>query len=228
MKLTVLRNIFIFGTLFFFAVLVVLTVHTLREVDAKRTPDLTDAVVSGKRTWQHRNCNDCHTILGIGGYWAPDMTKVADTRDAQFLTAFLRDPQAVKPGTTMPNQRLSDDEVSDVVAFLTWVNGIDTNDWPPQPRFAPGATGGLSEGLLLFQQKTCSGCHRVGDQGSNGPGPDLSRIGNKTFEGFTSPADFLDKFLKDPKAVNPDSTMPAVPMTDAERQTLVEYLIGLK
>jgi nitric oxide reductase subunit C len=32
--------------------------------------------VAGKRVWQKYNCNDCHTILGFVGYYAPDMTKV--------------------------------------------------------------------------------------------------------------------------------------------------------
>ncbi len=34
----------------------------------------------------------------------------------------------------MPNLRLCDQEISDVIAFLSWVGEIDTNGWPPTPR----------------------------------------------------------------------------------------------
>lgn len=228
MSLKLLRNIFILGTIGFFAVLVVLTVNTMQAVSAKRTPELTDAVVSGKRVWQNRNCNDCHTILGIGGYWAPDMTKEATARDTQFLTAWLTDPQAVKPSTNMPNQHLSATEVGNVIAFLTWVSQVDTNNWPPQPRFLNTGLGTSSQGQLLFQQKPCASCHRINGQGSNGPGPDLSHIGSQLAGQSPSAAVFLDKFLQDPKSVIPNSTMPAVSMTAAERQAIVQYLVGLK
>lgn len=113
-----LRNIFIWGTALFFIALIVLTVHTLSEVNATRTPGLTQEVVEGRKVWQHKNCNDCHTILGIGGYWAPDLTKEADVRDAQFLTAFLKDPQAAKPGTTRPAIPMTAEERNAIVEYL--------------------------------------------------------------------------------------------------------------
>ena len=37
-----LRNLFVFGTLFFFAILAALTVNTLHQVHTSRTPPLTD------------------------------------------------------------------------------------------------------------------------------------------------------------------------------------------
>lgn len=227
MSLKVLRNIFIFGTVGFFAILVVLTVNTMRQVNTKRTPELTDAVVSGKKVWQNRNCNDCHTILGIGGYWAPDMTKEATVRDATFLTAWLTNPQAGDPTTNMPNQHLSPTEVSNVIAFLTWVSQVDTNNWPPQPKFLNTGSG-ASQGQLLFQQKTCTSCHRINGQGASGPEPDLSHIATQLAGQTSNVADFLDKFLQNPKSVIPTSTMPTIPLTASERQAIVQYLAGLK
>jgi len=46
-------------------------VGTLANVDK-----LSDQVVAGKRAFEKYNCNDCHTILGFGGYYAPDLTRV--------------------------------------------------------------------------------------------------------------------------------------------------------
>jgi nitric oxide reductase subunit C len=103
---------------------------------------LTVQVASGKWIWQKHNCNDCHTILGIGGYYAPDVTKVMRYRDSTWLAAFLKDPQKVWPAARkMPNLHLSDQEVGDLNAFLTWVNTIDTNNWPPKPLLASSSLG---------------------------------------------------------------------------------------
>jgi len=71
-----LARIFGWGTAAFVIVLAGMSVDTLGKVTRGRTPPLTDQVVAGKATWQRKNCNDCHTILGIGGYFAPDLTKV--------------------------------------------------------------------------------------------------------------------------------------------------------
>lgn len=220
-----LRNIFLFGTVFFLLVLGGMTVDSLSKVSSIRTPTLTDQVVAGKRVWQSKNCNDCHTILGIGGYFAPELTKLMDRHDAAELRDWLKDPQAVKPGTTMPNQHLTHEEVDNLVAFFQWVNRIDTNEWPPQPWTAGGT--GLS-GALLFQQKGCSGCHMVNGQGAPGPGPELSHIGSQPYNGLPNTPEFLAKWLENPQAQKSGSAMPRIPMTQAERDALVQYLTGLK
>ena len=118
--------------------------------------NLSATVAAGKWTWQKHNCNDCHTILGIGGYYAPDVTKVMSTRDRGWISQFLKDPHAVWPAERkMPNLHLSGGEIADLTAFLTWVNGIDTNNWPPKPVVVPTATlsGQAMHGAELFRRR---------------------------------------------------------------------------
>ena len=133
------QRTFIWGTVVFLAVLAGMTVDSLHKVNAGRTPAVTDQVAHGKYVFQRKNCNDCHTILGIGGYFAPDLTKIADTRDTTYLKMFLANPAGIKPNTTMPDQKLTEADVADVVAFLDWVRHIDTNGWPPPPLGEGGA-----------------------------------------------------------------------------------------
>ncbi len=224
-----LRNTLIAGTVLMMVAMAALTVNSLQQITAVRTPALTDQVVAGKRAWQFKNCQDCHTLYGIGGYWAPELTKEASRRDASFLTSWMADPQAVKPGTTMPNQNLSPQQVQDLVAFLAWVDKTNTNDWPPAPLgLGGGGTSTALSGALLFQQLGCSACHRINGQGAAGPGPDLSHIGSQPYDALPNTADFLDKWLANPAAQKPGTTMPAVPMSDAQRVALVQYLVGLK
>lgn len=231
-----LRSIFIFGTLFFLIVLGAMSVDSLAQVRDVRTPALTADVTAGKDIWQAQNCNDCHTILGIGGYFAPELTKVADRRDPAWLASFLLDPQAAKPGTTMPNQALSAVQANQLVSFFQWVALIDTNGWPPQPLVAlggavPSGAGPedpILKGESLYSQKGCNACHMINGLGAVGPGPDLSTIGSKPYDALPNDPEFLALWLADPAAQKPDTTMPRLELTKAEIDALVAYLTSLK
>jgi cytochrome c oxidase subunit 2 len=74
-------------------------------------------------------CGTCHAIRGrgFGGGVAPDLTHVASRRTLgagvvdntpSQLEAWLRDPQAVKPGCHMPSFNLASGEVADLLAYL--------------------------------------------------------------------------------------------------------------
>ncbi len=223
-----LQRTFVWGTVVFLAVLAGMTVDSLHKVNAGRTPAVTDQVAHGKYVFQRKNCNDCHTILGIGGYFAPDLTKIADVRDSTYLKAFLFDPQGTKPGTTMPSQKLSQADVLDVVTFLDWVRRIDTNGWPPKPLSAIDVTATRVAPPGAYQRKGCTGCHMIDGQGAKGPGPDLSHIGNTPYDGLANTPEFLARWLADPAAVKPGTQMPKLPLSQAERDSLVQYLVALK
>ena len=129
-------NFFIFGTAICTVIFIWLTIDTHTTIPKRTNTDkLTDEVVLGKRVWHEHNCNDCHTILGIGGYYySPDVTKVYSTRGEAWLKAFLKNPAGADPKRRkMPNQNLSEDETHKLIVFLKWVDAIDTNQWPPKP-----------------------------------------------------------------------------------------------
>lgn len=98
-------------------------------------------VTLGKKTVQAKNCMNCHTLLGNGAYYAPDLTKAwldpgwidAGNREALML-AFLKDPagnaRSFGSGRRMPNLGITDEEAHGVVAFLKWMSAIDTNGFP--------------------------------------------------------------------------------------------------
>lgn len=94
----------------------------------------------GKLTVQAKNCINCHTLLGNGAYYAPDLTKAwldqywgtKEIREEQML-AFIKDPSNRlhnSIGRRMPNLGITDEEAHGVVAFLKWMSAIDTNGFP--------------------------------------------------------------------------------------------------
>ncbi len=222
------QRTFIWGTAVFLVLLVGMTADSLRKVSAGRTPPVTDQVAHGKYVFQRKNCNDCHTILGIGGYFAPDLTKEADRRDAVWLASYLTDPQGVKPGTTMPNQGVSPADAADLVAFLGWVRHIDTNGWPPQPLTMLATAPGRPKAPGVYEAKGCSACHMIDGQGAAGPGPDLSHLGSTPYDDLPNTAEYLSRWLADPPAVKPGTLMPKLPLSQAELDSLVQYFVALK
>lgn len=100
-----------------------------------------EALVShGKMTVQAKNCMNCHTLLGNGAYYAPDLTKAwldqywgsSDIRENQMVE-FIKDPSnKLHNGLNrrMPNLGVTDEEAHAVVAFLKWMSAIDTNGFP--------------------------------------------------------------------------------------------------
>ncbi len=217
------KAIFIWGTVVSAVIFLGLTYDSLVKMPQRTHEEKLDArVAAGKWVWQKYNCNDCHTILGIGGYYAPDVTKVMSYRDVDWATKFIKDPHAVWPAARrMPNLHLKDQEIADVIVFLTWVNTIDTNDWPPKP-MAVSATAPAKPGGALFKSQGCTACHRIGGIGGT-IGPDLTTVGARRDKAW------IENQIRDPKSHNPQSVMPSFAQLPAKDiDDLADYLSGLK
>ena len=218
------RAIFIWGTVISAVIFLGLTYDSISKMP-KRThaEELSDAVADGKWTWQRHNCNDCHTILGIGGYYAPDLTKVMSQRDPEWAKQFLKDPHKVWPAKRrMPNLHLTDKEIGNLVAFLTWVNGIDTNGWPPKPMAVIAAGPAPMAGEAVFRAQGCSACHKLNGVGGD-IGPDLTHVGS------TRPPDWIKQQLENPRSHFPNSPMPSfAKLSPKDMKDLVDFLSSLK
>lgn len=95
----------------------------------------------GKLTVQAKNCMNCHTLLGNGAYFAPDLTKSwldpawgnEASREAMMIS-FLIDPETnartYGTGRKMPDLDITEEEARGVVAFLKWMSSIDTTGFP--------------------------------------------------------------------------------------------------
>lgn len=136
------RNVFYGGSLFFIVIFVGLSIHSHIYIVNVSTDKagLTESVAAGKRVWERKACVNCHTILGEGAYFAPEvgnvMTRwgVEDDPEAAFdvMKAWMESqPSGIEGRRQMPNFNLTDKEIRDLTEFLLWTNKIRTQDWPP-------------------------------------------------------------------------------------------------
>lgn len=221
---------FLGGTGLFSVAFLALTVDSLGQVPARsHESDLSAAAIRGKTIWDKNNCMGCHTILGEGAYYAPELTKVVDRRGKEWIRAFLKDPEAMFPGQRkMVNYHFDEAQIEDVVAFLDWVGKIDTNDFPPKPELgaatmappARGPSARLASAPATFKT-VCVACHAVDGQGGK-VGPALDDLGGR----YTP--EKLDQWLANPASVKPGTTMPNLNLTPEVRQDLARWLLASK
>ena len=65
-------------------------------------------------------CQSCHMVnpQQDKGYIGPTLTTVGSRLNAAWIYHWLKDPQALRPGTMEPNQHISDDDARALTAFL--------------------------------------------------------------------------------------------------------------
>jgi nitric oxide reductase subunit C len=163
----------------------------------------------------------CHTILGEGAYYAPELTKVYDRRGEAFIKSMLKDPQAMYPGQRkMTNYNFTDDQINDLTEFLKWIGTMDLNGFPPKPDLAQNQAVAVSSKPKIYDQ-VCAACHSLNGVGGV-VGPALDNVGNKYDQ------QYLTTWLRDPASVKPGTTMPKLTLSDSEVNELVAFLSSLK
>ncbi len=123
------RAFFLGGTLVTFLIFIGLTVYSLsKSQDQAHSENITEQVVRGKMLWESNNCMGCHTILGEGAYYAPELTKVVERRGEGYVKSVLMSPVPWAPhGRKMVAYGFSEDEAKDLIAFFKWIGNIDLN-----------------------------------------------------------------------------------------------------
>ena len=129
------RNIFYGGAVFFFLLLLVLTFDTVKSLPkTDNSQNLTTQVIKGKHVWENNNCIGCHTLLGEGAYFAPELGNAYQRLGGKAgIIAFIKSrPKNGIPGRrSMPQFNLTDDELDAIAEFLKYSSEINTQNWPP-------------------------------------------------------------------------------------------------
>lgn len=219
------KAFFLGGTALCSSVFLGMTYDTFQQIPKQtNAAGITDSVKRGKDLWDSNNCMGCHTLFGEGAYYAPELTRVYERRGPAFMTAMLKDPQAMFPGQRqMTNYHFKDAEIADLVAFFQWAGTVDLNGFPAKPSLGP--TAPRAEAMAATQppifSQLCTSCHSIGGAGGT-VGPALDGVGTRRDH------DYLVRWLENPQAIKPGTTMPKLPLSEAQIGELAAFLSANK
>ena len=104
------------------------TAWVAKQKEPAATPPDGSPATTGLRIYLMGTCVGCHTVRGVsGGGIGPDLTHFGSRKTiaggilpntAENLARWVRHAPDVKPGSVMPEQKLSDAEVASLVAYL--------------------------------------------------------------------------------------------------------------
>lgn len=72
----------------------------------------------GQGVFKEQGCYGCHTVGKTGTPIATDLSRIGAKHDEAYLGAWLRDPSQQKPRQHMPKLKLTEAEVTALVAYL--------------------------------------------------------------------------------------------------------------
>ena len=97
--------------------------------------NLTEEVARGKMLWEVNDCIGCHTLMGEGAYFAPELANVYTRfgESTEAIKGFIKSRRAggIPGRRSMPQFNFSDTELEEIAQFLKYVNGVNTANWPP-------------------------------------------------------------------------------------------------
>lgn len=197
------------------------------------------SVRSGEELVVQLGCTGCHTINGTGGEFGPDLSDISSKTTPDFLFYWLKDPKDHQPDAPMPNLRIPDEEIQDIVAYLmTLRKGAGRSAMPDHI----ADTDKINKGKELVKEKGCTGCHEI-DQfplGFNSPPHD--GVASKRPEELIwtnmedAPEKSLSKWLTikvmEPRKFssveqNIITKMPKFGFSEEETEALVTYILNL-
>lgn len=130
----------------------------------------------GRGLFVSLGCRTCHRVGGEGGKGGPDLTFVGFRRSRAWLDLWLKDPQAWKPDTLMPNPHLSAEARAKIIDYMMSLKGEAFNKEGRPWDDAGLRSDAAGRGHVLFTRAGCIGCH--GKAGMGGY-PNNNVVGGK-------------------------------------------------
>ena len=190
----------------------------------------------GRGLFGEARCVSCHMVDGRGGTLGPELSRVGSKVRREWLSSFLKDPFREQPETLMVHYRFSDDEIRDLVAYLS------TELVDPEAPAAPPEIGYLDPnrveaGRAVFVKHGCYSCHRFsGMEGLGKIGPSLVGVSDRAVDegagrGPTAPPtrpNWLFLKLRNPEALAEPSRMPTYNLSETEAAAVTVALLSLR
>ncbi len=191
---------------------------------------------AGRRLFQEKGCIGCHSIGGKGGTTGPALDQVTKRHDTQWIIAHFRNPQALSPGTVMPQFNFTEQEIRALTEFLLSLSDTNVVGFLKMP----GSVSPVERGKAVYKRYGCAGCHGADGQGGV-PNPNAKTAQQVPGLKFVSEGYTKEELRKrvldgqkeipamDPKKAPPPLYMPPWrgKIAEGELNDLVEYLFSL-
>ena len=190
----------------------------------------------GRALFSEARCVSCHQVEGRGGTLGPELSRVGSKVRREWLFSFLEDPFRDQPETMMVHYRLSNDQIRDLVAYLS------TELVDPEAPAAASEIGYLEPrrieaGRAVFVKHGCYSCHRFpGMEGLGKIGPSLAGAGDRTVDEGERAApqapptlpNWIFLKLRSPEALAEPSRMPTYNLSETEAAAVTLALLSLR
>jgi len=193
------------------------------------------SAAAGRLLISELSCTVCHAANPADNLPAkagPVLDGVGGRVSAQWLREFLADPQAAKPGTTMPHMLGALPPANRAAAVESLVHLLASSTKPLGKPVKLPANAASDRGAVLFHEIGCVACHA--------PEPDYRPPGNLAAipdrpEAMSAPLpdlkqkyalESLMQFLSDPLAHRPAGRMPDLQLDPQDAVDIAGYLIG--
>ncbi|WP_321858713.1 cytochrome c oxidase subunit II [Paraburkholderia tropica] len=237
--------------------LVVADVLTDRSLSRLPVSDAVHIQVTGEQWWWRANyaddhgqpafttANELHVPVGrpiivsleaadvIHSFWVPNLHGKKDMLPGLDSTIEFR---ADKPGTYRGQCAQFCGAEHALMAMLVFAQTpADYEAWASgqaAPAAAEADGTAVTHGLRVFEQSSCANCHSVRGTSARGTlGPDLTHLMSRrtlAAGALSNTPQNLADWIRDPEAVKPGTTMPAVTLTAPDRAALLAWLATLR
>ncbi|MEM1296422.1 MAG: cytochrome c, partial [Verrucomicrobiota bacterium] len=171
------------------------------------------------------NCHDHNTQLPPRK--GPDLNAVFTRISADWTREFLQNPQQARPGATMPNPGLTEEEASLVVHYLASLT-------PKSYKTPRGSRHVNAErGSELFHRYGCASCHSPSPDfhpADGKPEPEAFTYLHIAFPDLSAKYDLmsLSAFLLDPLKSRPHGRMPKLEMEPTDSIDIAAHLLDFQ
>jgi cytochrome c2 len=184
--------------------------------------DKNGSAAGGRLLLSELNCTSCHAPSDASTVRkpAPVLDHVGSRIRVSYLRNYLADPQAAKPGTTMPHLLAGDPEAREkieaLVHFLASTGSLRQER--PMPKY-------ITAGRDLYHKVGCVACHGA----RNGAG-EQDRVLRTSVPLGDIKAKYtlssLAAFLEHPHVVRPGGRMPKLLANNQEARSVAAYLLA--
>jgi len=106
-------------------------------------------------------CDGCHKRSpdGEGGVVGPELSYAVERIRPEWMFYWIKNPQAIRPDTPMPNFRMPDDQIRAILSYLSSLSDNARSASTVSDR--TGNAASIAKGKKLSEGKNCGGCHVI-------------------------------------------------------------------